>query len=405
MRLNQSFDGGSDDEDQENIDFSEAGRYVRAPVTNYAVVEDQEEGDVETTDCQYDNSNEGDQNCRDEDLRKQVAHLQNALAGMAARLNSAQKREDSANDAEESWTYFRDRQTSQPERNTQSLRWEQMKPFPKNVAANKMWEEWTKYIDNFEIAASLSNATDPARRAQLLFLSMGEELQGIVRAAKLRPNLNDGNCYSIFTRNIGEHLRSLTDTAAEHEAFSSMRQEKGETAIKFHSRLVEKVRLCRYNPDDQDRFVRAQLLKGMANRELAKAARTYGYETDFVVQSATRDEAYQCEVAQPAHDETINQVRGRLPFKRTSGSGLAGGSQNKYLRRNKDQPSGRRERCSKCNRWAHRNRSCPALKQKCHECGSFGHYAVVCRKKRVNNIEDDSSLNEAKTETRDEEVK
>lgn len=101
-----------------------------------------------------------------------------------------------------------------------------MKPFPKNIPANKMWEEWTKYIENFEIAASLSNATVPVRRSQLLFLSLGEELQGIVRAAKLRPNLNDSKCYTILVKNIDEHLQSMTDSTAEHFRACSKKVEK-----------------------------------------------------------------------------------------------------------------------------------------------------------------------------------
>lgn len=270
-----------------------------------------------------------------------------------------------------------------------------------------MWEEWTKYIENFEIAASLSNATNPVRRSQLLFLSMGEELQGIVRAAKLRPNLNNQNCYMDFIKNIEEHLRSMTDTAAEHEAFSSMQQGKGEAVVNFHARLMEKVRLCRYSPCDQERFVRAQLLKGMANRELARTARTFGHATNFIVQSATRDEAYQLETGQAryTHDETVNHVRGSsrdTPFKCRARSGFHGeGPRRKQARFDKHHSS-RRELCSRCNRWAHRNQPCPALKLKCNKCGKFGHFAAVCRDNRVRAIEAGSPMRNIQTEAKEE---
>lgn len=359
--------------------------------------------DDEATEHQFDDYLvETDPNRQNEDLKKQVAHLQNALTVMAARLDTTQKHETSSKDAEESWSHFRNTQSSQQDGSVQNLRWDQMKPFPKNVAANRMWEEWRKYIENFEIAASLSNTTNPVRRTQLLFLSMGEELQGIVRAAKLRPNLNDENCYNVFIKNIEGHLRSMTDTAAEHEAFLAMYQEKGETVAAFYARLMEKALVCRYSPDNRDLFVRAQLLKGMTNRELARAARTYEHKTDFIVQSATRDEAYQVEAARASRDESVNQVRGLIPLKRRIGSDLARNTPVKKFHNDRHQSSSRRDRCSRCNRWAHRNRSCPALKQKCNECGRFGHYAVVCRRNRVNVVGDYNVFQDTKSETKEE---
>lgn len=85
---------------------------------------------------------------------------------------------------------------------TPSVRWDNIKPFPCGVPANKMWEEWNRYIENFEIAATLNHANDPVQRSLLLFLSIGDELQGIIRAAKLRPSLSDANCYHTLVSNI-----------------------------------------------------------------------------------------------------------------------------------------------------------------------------------------------------------
>lgn len=93
-----------------------------------------------------------------------------------------------------------------------NIRWEHIPPFPKDIPANKLWETWKRFLENFEIAVSLSSVSDPAYRAKALFLSMGPELQGIVRAAKLRPNLEGPSCYSTFVANIDVYLKSMTDT-------------------------------------------------------------------------------------------------------------------------------------------------------------------------------------------------
>lgn len=274
-----------------------------------------------------------------------------------------------------------------------SIRWDHMKPFPSGIAANKMWEEWNRYIDNFEIAASLSNVNNPVKRTQLLYLSMGNELQDIIKAAKLIPSLANPDCYKTFVSNIKNYLRSMTDTAAEHEAFSRMKQENGEPAVAFHARLTCKVRSCNYSVDDEDRFVRAQLLSGLRNRELVKHARTYGYETNFIVQSATRDEAFEAET-RPQEGSSVFEV-GRVhrssSYDRSNRKRPNAGSRideplARQHRNNElnQRSEGRRTQCKRCFLFSHRNGKCPALSRDCNNCGKRGHYEAVCRQRQVN---------------------
>ncbi|XP_065087250.1 uncharacterized protein K02A2.6-like [Ochlerotatus camptorhynchus] len=276
---------------------------------------------------------------------------------------------------------------------TQSIRWDNIKPFPKGVSANKLWEAWIKYFENFELAASLANADDPVKRYQMLYLSIGDELQGIVRAAKLRPDSNGPSCYAIFVKNIENYLKSLTDTSAEHDMFSSMQQEKGESAVNFHARLMEKVWLCGYSTSDQERFVRTQLLKGLRNRALANAARTYGHDTNFVVQSATRDEALQPEspsLEDPTSIMAVSRSFSRgvgMKRKQSNGNETGPGFRPNQFRGETKLPLQRYERCSRCNRAVHGGLRCPALDRNCNSCGRRGHFAATCRMKRVNNVE------------------
>lgn len=89
------------------------------------------------------------------------------------------------------------------------------------------------------------------------------------------------------------YFRAMTDVSAEHEKFTVMKQESGESTMVFRARLLSQVRLCKYSEEDQVRFVRSQLLKGMANRELARTARMFNYDTEFIVQSASRYETFE----------------------------------------------------------------------------------------------------------------
>lgn len=178
-----------------------------------------------------------------------MERIEKTLADLTTAINLLRpSSQPSSRENEQSWCISNDVQV---QGSSTSVRWDHIKPFPSGVAANKMWEEWNRYIENFEIAASLSNANDPVVRTRLLFLSMGPDLQEIVRAAKLRPNLKDVGCYRTLVANINDYFRSKTDTAAEHEAFSCMQQEKGESAVAFHARLMCKVRLCGYSVDSR----------------------------------------------------------------------------------------------------------------------------------------------------------
>lgn len=340
-----------------------------------------------------------DQSMHDENREyiRKMEQMQNTLDQLVREMGSNQYRGTTSLvpfDDDHSWNSGVD--ISGPSSTTSSIRWENIQPFPNDVPANRMWEQWNRFIDRFEIAASLSNVNDPVKRSQILFLSMGEKLQGITRAARLRPSLREPNCYSVFVKNIENYLQSMVDITAEHEMFSNLKQGPDEPTITFHARLMEKVRLCRYSPVDQDRFVRMQLLKGMRNKEVAKTARIFGYETTFIVQSATREEAYVSETVRAESPQAFAVVRerqrltgDRLRRKRrneAAGSDWTESKKQRQENESRHRGLGRRSRCPKCYRLFHKFGSCPAINRNCDTCGERGHFAVACRKKNANSI-------------------
>lgn len=372
------------------------------------------------------------------DISARMDQFEKILSNMASSLatNNQNHHVPDEDEIERSWTTAR--AAAPQDGPTQSIRYDHISPFPKGIAANKMWEAWNEYIETFEIAAFLGNAFDQPRRTQLLYYSVGKELQAIIRAAKLKPSLEEPDCYAKFVKNIDSHLKSMTDTSAEHEAFSNMRQGKEESTMGFHARLVEKVRLCGYGVN-QERFVKTQLLKGMSNQTLAKAARTYGHDTNYIVQSATREEAFDRE-AGPSHQADVFALDNRRPrfeprgprrprfepreprhprfepreprrprfepreSRRPRFEPREPRHEQETKRRRTNERSGydarnapraassyngstgtpgRRARCSKCRYLAHLpGETCPALSRDCYKCGMEGHLAAACRPPR-----------------------
>ncbi|XP_055608770.1 uncharacterized protein LOC129756040 [Uranotaenia lowii] len=284
--------------------------------------------------------------------------------------------------------------------NEGSIRWDIIKPFPKNVPTSKMWEAWRHFIEDFEIASSLANIHSQKRRMDMLLLSMGDELKSIVGAAKLRPPVDDEECFKSLVKNIDKYLKSMTDPAAEHEAFSNMRQEEGESAVSFHARLTEKVQLCGYSEADTERFVWTQLTKGLRNADLRKDARIYGHDVNKIVVSATRAEAFASESVQASYERSamaisrsVNKERNyqrnrptREPNRRVQ---FRNQSQryNPYVSQQRLQVS-RRKRCVRCFENLHDGKPCPAEEKQCYRCKQFGHVMKACRAPEVDVIQD-----------------
>ncbi|XP_055590375.1 uncharacterized protein K02A2.6-like [Uranotaenia lowii] len=363
-----------------------------------------------TTSCEsIEVGNTGDVSCSQENrelpeeageqprnIAEELDRMRRVIEDLSRKLSEYEKPSVRRPIVEDNWSTSHDA-NDRTEGTQAAIKWDHIKPFPSGIPANKMWEEWNRFIENFDIAASLGNAGSSVQRSKLLFLCLGQELQGIVRAAKLKPSLTEPDCYSTFKNNIRNYLQSMTDTAAEHEAFAAMKQGPGESAIAYHARLQEKVRLCGYSPSDQERFVRAQLLKGLRNRDLSKSARIYNYDINFIVQSATREEAYDAETSQPSGSDIAivqrsNWKRSSEPHRKRGWDGTRNDQHQSKRYRGPDRRfEERRSRCHRCNRPSHKPGTiCPALDKTCNGCGDRGHFIATCPKRRVNNLQRDS---------------
>lgn len=425
--------GGTDeDSDSESTASHRSSNYSTASIDSSSDDDDQatptktkEASPTGEANPSKQNYPEKDRDGRMEQIEKVLADLRKAVT-LLQPGNQQLAPQQVTPEAGRSWDFTRE--PAQATGSHTTVRPEHIKPYPSGVRPNKMWAEWYDFIEDFEVAVSMHNTNDPVYKMKLLYLSLGKELQSIVKAANLRPSLTDPQCYSIFVKNIETHLRSMTDTTAEHQAFLKMKQGKDESTVTFHARLIRGVKLCGYNADDESRFVRAQLLEGLRNKELAKAARTYGYDTNFIVQSATREEVYEEETAERTVDANILEIgrRSGVGRKRINTHQQFDNPATKQRRTNSDfmrngpwrpersrqagnstqqardgqrspRTQDRNTRCPRCNNLFHRNPQCPALTRTCDNCGKRGHFAVACRSERPNAVQQISKQADAES--------
>lgn len=228
-----------------------------------------------------------------------------------------------------------------------------------------------------------------------MYLLLGDQLQGLIAAAKLCPSFDDPQCYSILTQNIATYLRSLVDTTAEHEEFIRLKQESNESVVTFYARVIEKASACGFG-DVGSKFIRSQILQGMSNQDIANAARTYSHDIQTVIQAATRAEAFNIN-AGPSKREGIMEIANTSSNRQTGSKRIASrGWDTQDRGRANGPPSKRREitgrfvgkrnRCFRCDRPKHNGKQCPALYKYCNTCNERGHFSATCRKKRVNQL-------------------
>ncbi|KAL9706640.1 hypothetical protein quinque_010158 [Culex quinquefasciatus] len=286
-----------------------------------------------------------------------------------------------------------------------SVRWDNIKPFPDGVPANKLYEQWQRYIRNFEMAADLKQC--------------------------------QGSDHSIaVVADLGKNLKK---------------------AISFLARIKEKAKLCGYSAENLDYHVRSQFLKGLANRDIVKDARRYKRSISEIVSAATNDEAYEAvEVPERVGIFAVEKHRGRSrdsarDAERDREFARGGDRSREWSRgrnrnrewpqdgdrnreqvqtgergrewtrnrgrnrewtqdedrkrkftpenttkpatrrfdeatpkrfRNDDRGRGRRAKCSRCLGFAHGARDCPAMDKLCFLCNEIGHFSVTCRQRR-----------------------
>ncbi|XP_062549747.1 uncharacterized protein LOC134214375 [Armigeres subalbatus] len=402
------------------------GKYVRLAPSNEegdSEVVEQNRSDTESCESDVEIIEPDEHPTKPNDCLPNVGHdrvavLEKAVVDLAQLLldkpwDKSNTTRDANDEANTSWGGLTGHMMSSDQAST--IRLEGIPSFPKDIPASGMWEAFDNFIEKFEIAITLNNITDPTRQAKILYLVIGDNLQTIVRAAGLRPSLGEPDCYRKMVKNISEYFHSMTDTAAEHEAFTKMKQANGESTMAFHARLMSKVQLCRYSSTDQARFVRTQLFNGMTDQKLADQARTFGLEAAYIVQAATRKEAFAGERNTNTLPESAVQLLSQPEkpvFQRSLQKGVrnfgrynnqfSGNNQRRYTEqpsryqnspyKERNTPAGRpllgkRGRCSRCDRPAHKGQECPALHQNCHKCGRRGHFAITCRQRETNAVE------------------
>jgi hypothetical protein len=258
-----------------------------------------------------------------------------------------------------------------------------------NFDASK-WPAWKQRFERFRIASDLSTKSGERQVAMLVY-AMGEKAEDIFASFKL--SAEDSKKYDIVLQKFEGHFIVKKNKKYERFNFNKRIQEEGESAEAFITAVHKLAETCEYG-DLRDELIMDRIIVGIRDQRLSTRLMLNEKLTldECIVMVRQEEDVHkqQEQMRTSTQQETVNHVgdgRPKLQPKHHQQSTLRS-NQPKV----QQQPKSADSRCSYCGRDWHDRKSCPANNAICRACGTFGHFARVCRKKQRVAAVDESSL-------------
>lgn len=300
--------------------------------------------------------------------------------------------------------------------------------------------DWTR---KFKIITNEMGTIPQQRKADMLYVVAGGEIQEIITAKNMLPHSEHPSSEPIFDilmKKLDDHFKSLSDPSVNLMLFENIKQGKDEGARDFQVRVLRLAALC--GMDKHELVLKERFIKGLQNAQLAEAAYVYNWSMEETAAAAARKEAWKSDgdkrtitspllvdgekllaaIENRSKDDRTNRF---TPIQRGSGNdnryrGNSGRRENSDNRGSLDrrgegnfdkrrpgyqQQTGSQQkdtqRCRNCGIMKHNKGVCPALGKECRQCGKTGHFQAVCQS-RVNTL--DAVDSDFKKETAEDKV-
>ena len=255
-------------------------------------------------------------------------------------------------------------------------------PLPEKLDSKKP-EDWKRWIERFEcyrIAAGLDDRDDKVQINTLVY-AMGGNANDILKSFHLSEK---DYVYETVIQQFASHFVGRPNVIFERARFNKRVQGEKESVIDFIEALYELAETCQFG-DLKNELIRDRIVVGIRNASLSqKLMQDEKLTLDKAVKEAKSSELvkHHHNILQgDGEDGKINRLR------KSKGRNKPRSPENSKGEQIFKPSQAGKSQCYRCGKSpAHKRDACPAINATCLKCKKQGHFAAVCRSKKVRSV-------------------
>lgn len=227
--------------------------------------------------------------------------------------------------------------------------------------------EWEKWLRSLELYLASEDITDFAKKRNKLLHLGGAQLQevayNIPGAIETYNDKENNDVFKILVEKLTDYFSPKQNSTFERHLFRSLKPEQSESFNKFVLRVRHQATKCSFGNSAQEALeinVKDKIIDSWAPTELKKKLLEKERSLDEIIEV--------CNV----HEQIGNQSK-------AMDSITAGPSTSFAINKIQSSNKNNSNQCTRCGKFRHLNKDCPAIGTKCHKCGFIGHYAFMCK--------------------------
>lgn len=239
------------------------------------------------------------------------------------------------------------------------------------------WKNFKQQLEIFITAAGLDRASE-TRKSAILLNFIGKEGQDIYFNI-LKQN-QENLKYEELVRKFDEYFEPQHNELVSSFKFNKKVQEDGETWDNFYSEIKRLAKICNFG-EMENRMLRDKIVMGIRD---IKVQRRLLESSSLTLEQAVAV----CRAAEISKEHVqILQKNEALQEVDVINKQLVSSAKNKAKYSRNSSYNNKFYRCKKCNR-EHGPAQCPAYGKTCTLCHKTNHFAVGCRNKFRNSVQE-----------------
>lgn len=266
-------------------------------------------------------------------------------------------------------------------------------------------ENWKKFKQRFllYLEATEKISKPDKQKVALLLTAIGEDCLDIFNSFGL--STEDSEKFDIVIKNFDDYFAPKKNTVIARYKFFNCVQVQNESIESFVTNLKVLAKDCDFDTQEEN-LIRDLLIIGIKDVTIKeKLLIDSELSLEQAITYCRAKESSNQQILMMTHNEAsaVHSVSGGSSINNFSANKRSGRAKNNFGNRSEEKRNNASEikrKCSKCNT-SHAYRNCPAYGKRCKKCNKLNHFAIVCKNKKINQVdtEDYGDTEEYETES------